>query len=234
MFFRIKAANRDRSGALADEEEDEEELLWESEDAKEEASNKYIEENSKSSFGMADTSTSKSSSSDVVSQLRKQNKELQDDNAKLQGQVRSLVSRIAQLEEINSRLLGAQGSGPNLITTSSTTDKSNNESNSNNNITNKMVAGNSATEFSETLSTSSDGSAVMINSSSFGINNNIKEGRGASTSPDSKHNPLYNTSSPITASAASDLDAHIPIGRTPVQSSIPLAGLDEEEDDEWN
>jgi hypothetical protein len=73
----------------------------------------------------------------------------------------------------------------------------------------------------------------MINSNSFKIN--AKEDSGGSNSSDSKQTPLYIAVSPIPSPAAIGSDAQIAIGRTPVQSSIPLVGLDEEEeDDEWN
>jgi hypothetical protein len=235
LFFRIKAANRDRAGALADDDEDEEELLWESEDAKED-SNKCIEENKGATLGKVGTNpaTITNNGSDVVSQLRRQNQELQDENSKLQGQVRSLISRIAQLEEINSKLSTvAQGTAHHILT-SPTADKTSS-------VNNKITSASSTGEFSETLSTSSDGSAVMIHSSTVPQGNsniieaNEEEGKG-SNSPIRKRSPANIDSSTVSSPAAVS-SAHAAVERsaaTPAQSSIPLIGLDEEEDDEWN
>lgn len=139
LFFRIKLVQREGSVALDDDEEDEE-LLWEAEESKDD-SPKIPSESGIPSTKVLNESGSESA---VVAQLRSRNQVLESENARLQSHVKALVARISELEELLAKKQEAPTS-----------------SSANSDV--PQIQSVPTSTFTDTSSLSSDGSAVLVN-----------------------------------------------------------------------
>lgn len=205
LFFRLHLLNRNGSASFEDDEE-EEELVWEGE---EEVVSSTTNDN-------MDGNSSKSISDQTreVLELRNRIKELEDENGRLKGQVKTLVSRISQLEvEVNktkepsSTLTTPFPSSANLVSLPIPSNMANIEDDARSKAT-----------ASPSNSSVSEGSGVLVSTSLH------------STVPEEE--PIKHTSS--------DMNKLSPVKEPATNTKISeettkyLAALDDDEEDEWN
>mmetsp|Transcript_1155 Transcript_1155/g.1913 ORF Transcript_1155/g.1913 Transcript_1155/m.1913 type:complete len:352 (-) Transcript_1155:144-1199(-) len=237
LFFRIKMVNRDGSGAF-EEDEDDEELLWEGEDTKDEITKQIGIENEQSTTSTTVSPTLQTTKTGnlkgnnhliQLQELQTRNKQLEEENTKLHGQVKILVARVAQLESMTRP---STSNIDNILPTNTqdtVSDSSHLEishdkkdfSSSHTTFDTQPIRIPSSSNGSDT---SSEGSTVLINESDV--------------TPPVPSTSTSNVSPPVLSSSSDTkrVSSSKPITTTTEANSpnIPLLALDEEEDDEWN
>jgi hypothetical protein len=112
LFFRLHLLNRNGTASFEDDDDDEEELVWEEDVA--------VAVEDKSTTMQTNTVEKGTTNAETLA-LNARIKELEEENLKLKSQVKSLVTRVAQLElEVKTKVVTTSNRDADASSTSTT------------------------------------------------------------------------------------------------------------------